>query len=300
MKRLLVLAVWLLAITATAAPVHSQLSLTGAGGKGSVAGFQGVGDVKSGATMWWGLRAYNAAYATGSNPAMDVCDTATGLTCSTINILSTGFVDRATALAASACATACGVQKIYDQTGNAHHATQANKLLMPVVLFSGCPSGNICLQFVTSGNQHLDTTAITQAQPFSMSAVAERYATFTAFNGILSIGASLAEIGFGPTAGNMYMYAGSTITAAAADSALHAVQGQFNGASSDIYIDGSRTTTSPGTAGGSSQTVRIGDDGSGSHPSEYFYETGLWSSSFSNSDEAAINTNQHGTSGWNF
>ena len=78
----------------------------------SGATYVGPGDIVSGATAWYGLRAYNAAYATGSNNAINV-RRASDNTTSNIVILANGNLDIATANAfagvdatASATATA--------------------------------------------------------------------------------------------------------------------------------------------------------------------------------------------------
>jgi hypothetical protein len=64
--------------------------------KSSGGGYSGPGDVVSGATAWYGLRAYNAAYATGSNNAINVRRASDNST-QNIVILSTGNLDIATA-----------------------------------------------------------------------------------------------------------------------------------------------------------------------------------------------------------
>ena len=79
---------------------NAQISLTGAGAGGSVISggttYIGPGDVVSGATAWYGLRGYNAAFATGSKAAINV-RRATDNTTSDINILANGNLDIATA-----------------------------------------------------------------------------------------------------------------------------------------------------------------------------------------------------------
>ena len=129
-------------------------------GKATVS-YQGPGDIVAGALWWGGLRAYNAAYATGANKAIRVCDTASGVTCSDVNILSNGYVDRASAVALAQCATSCNVATIYDQSGNVHDLVQGNNSSRPILLFAGCPAstgpaGNICIQ--TSATSAMPST----------------------------------------------------------------------------------------------------------------------------------------------
>lgn len=79
-----------------ASPANAQLTTTHAGGGVPGTAYTGPGDVVSGAKVWWGLRAYNAAYATGSNPAVTV-RRASDNTTQNINILSNGNLDVASA-----------------------------------------------------------------------------------------------------------------------------------------------------------------------------------------------------------
>ena len=96
LARLCLLAVLLLG----SAPGHAQIALTGAGTGGTVISggstYTGPGDVVSGATAFYGLRAYNAAYATGSNNALNVRRASDNST-SNIVILANGNLDIATA-----------------------------------------------------------------------------------------------------------------------------------------------------------------------------------------------------------
>jgi hypothetical protein len=73
----------------------SQMPLLGVGGA-ATSTYTGPGDIVTGATAWYGLRAYNAAYATGSNNAINV-RRASDNSSENIVILSTGKLDIATA-----------------------------------------------------------------------------------------------------------------------------------------------------------------------------------------------------------
>lgn len=92
-KFLTALCCWLLAGPALGAA--TPLAEMGAGPQVLVS-YQGPGDVVSGATAWYGLRAYNAAYATGTNKAINV-RRASDNTTQDINILTTGALDIASA-----------------------------------------------------------------------------------------------------------------------------------------------------------------------------------------------------------
>src|SRR6185437_9603693 len=97
-----------------------NVAISGGGG----GGFQGPGDIASGAVFYGSCTvAYTAAYASGGGNACQLIDTATHTTTYTMTFLSTGFANFAGAAASSACATACSVNIIYDESGNAHNAT---------------------------------------------------------------------------------------------------------------------------------------------------------------------------------
>jgi len=91
---------WLALLLLLTCPASAQLLTTGAGCQPAVCsgggGYQGPGDVVSGATAWYGLRGYNAAYATGSNNAINIRRASDNST-SNIVILSNGNLDTATA-----------------------------------------------------------------------------------------------------------------------------------------------------------------------------------------------------------
>lgn len=85
-----------LALLATPALAATQPMLELGVGQQVGVTYQGPGDVVSGATAWYGLRAYNAAYATGTNKAINV-RRASDNTTQDINILTTGALDIASA-----------------------------------------------------------------------------------------------------------------------------------------------------------------------------------------------------------
>lgn len=208
--------------------------------------YKGPGDIVSGASAWWGLRAYNAAYATGSNPAADICDVATGATCTTINILSNGNFDVATAQASSSCATSCNVSKLYDQTkgnacgGSSCDLVQATNANRPVLVFN-CIGSLPCLQATTAAQQLTSTNSITPATGIvSLSTVANR-AVFTGTTNILvreNAGANNRI----RTAGSNLWQVGSSLNVAANDAAWHTSNSVVNGASSVANVDGTEAT----------------------------------------------------------
>ncbi len=155
---------------ALAFPAQAQLLLTGAGRVGGVVGYQGPGDITSGAIAFYSAgRAYNVAYAIAHSPLADVVDTSTGLTTCTFHALSTGFANPAECNA-TACATACSVTKMYDQTvsgacGGSCDVVQATLANMPGLTLSAqnglpCAAGtnNAAMMLKTAGNNNAGST----------------------------------------------------------------------------------------------------------------------------------------------
>jgi len=63
------------------------------------------------------LMACTNAYAASNGAAAIVCDTATFATCTTINFLTNGNFDAATAAASASCSVACVVKQLFAQLG---------------------------------------------------------------------------------------------------------------------------------------------------------------------------------------
>jgi hypothetical protein len=315
--------------------------------------------VVSGATAWYGLRAYNAAYATGSNNAINV-RRASDNTTSNIVILSNGNLDIATAntfagVDATASATTTGssttialtsasstphvgstitgvgitqpcyivsvgtftagagtitvnqaqtisvaesismqyglyVTEAYDQTGNGNNASQATAGNQPQLLPSGGIKSSLpCLSFANNGA--LITGVMTSvAQPWSMSAVAERITRATTINGILM--GTAGQAFFSATSGFVQMYAGSVAGPAASENSPHAMQFIANGASGTVNVDGTSTTENPGTNGTGTALGIGGNTSNGQLLSGYIGETGLWPSGFNSTQISSMHANQ--------
>lgn len=254
--------------------------------QGGGGGYTGPGDIVASALGWWGLRAYNAAYATGSNPAADVCDVAVGTTCSTINIKSDGSFDAATAAASAACTVACSVKTLYDQSGGGNNLIQSIVANRPVLSFS-CIGSLPCMIFASHGLQKL--MSVTQAQPFTISSVAERTGSFTSFNFIGPV-ADGNGLYFANAADTAETYCGSGITKAATDGAFHALHSICNGASSVIDVDNSTTT---GNAGSGTNTANPTFGDTGNAYVGHATEMGWWGSAFSAGNITSMSANQH-------
>jgi hypothetical protein len=254
-----------------------------ASGSGAPA-YSGPGDLASGWAFWWGLRGFSAAYSTGSNPAIDICDTATGLTCTTgIKILSNGNLDVATAAAAPACAVSCSVTKWYDQTNHGYHQTQVGFGIAyaPILKFN-CIGTLPCLSF--TGTQFFENIANLfggQAQPLTVSFAGEQIAS-GAYESVLNDDGHAVSTLFGSSSNTVADYAGSVATAPANTGAFHAVQMVMNGAASAcsgttscIYVDGNSTAGSPGTNGWSANAAISISYNSGRYITGYLLEDGM-------------------------
>lgn len=280
-------------------------------GKAAATGFQGLGDAVSGAKTFWSCaRAYNAAYvAGGPAKACLLRDTATGTTTYTMNILATGIGDFAGAAASAACATSCVVQTMYDQIGNAcagatncdiTHATLSRN---PVLNFSAL-GGRACPFF--NNIRFLQTSAtLTVAQPLTVSAVAENItATGTSRTLIADGGVAIGYSASGSNPNTVFVFAGGSVPqATATDGAFHALQFNLSNvaATSSVYVDGSANAISLGAAGGFTGSPQVGANAGGSIINGIICEMAIYPLDFSLSGrQAAANSNQHGSNGYNF
>lgn len=255
------------------------------------ASYTGPGDIVT-FDAWWGLRAYNSAYATGSNPAIDLHNDSDGSFNSTINILSDGSLDVATAATVIA-GGASKIGKIYDQTGGGIHLTQATLALQPTLVLAALGSLPVMRITEADGIERLrGTLGASISQPYSISAVSKRTGMTTSFNSILTGG------GFGlyhaPSVDNCIIYAGSVSSnVSAADNTAHTLQAVLNGSSSILMVDGADTTGLAAGASAFGTTVSIGDNAAaanGLHGDAT--EAGVMTGSFSGTNRTDLDANQ--------
>jgi hypothetical protein len=255
------------------------------------AAYTGPGDVVSAAVAAWGLRGYNAAYATGSNPAIDICDTSTGLTCTTgIKILSNGKLDVATASGSAACATSCSVTKLYDQTGNGYHLTQATIGKAPVLTFNCLNTSLPCMTFTKANSQFLATSSgPTTALPVSWSFVASQTTAATG-NIIGDAAGSTGRSGvFRGSSNSWGLYnASGCCTATASDSAFHAAGAVFNGASSSQSIDGGTAVTGNTGSGANGANYYLCNNQNNSYCDGKITEAEFWGIALTSNQIAAL------------
>jgi hypothetical protein len=278
------------------------------GGGGS---YTGPGDVNGAAVAWWGLRAYNAAYAApGTNPAADVIASGNGVVVCTLRIATTGGVDLAGSYCAGttpalACAAAnggsCKVAQLYDQTGNGNHVASDTLARMPLLTFSAVGSlpG---MTFSTASTSYLSSASVTggPAQPFTVSYVAKRTGSTAALSSVFGGGGVAVQTGFDATAGNLYIYGGNVATFGSGtitEGNFHAVQNIYitsttstinaDGASSGALNEGSGDLTTATTL-----VVGAAAFGGGNGLTGVILECGVWAGNKS-ANTSSMNSNQH-------
>ena len=262
--------------------------------KNTVTSYTGPGDIVSGATAWYGLRGYNAAYSTGSNPAA-IIRRASDNTTATINILSTGAFDTATATTFCA-STTCYFTTMYDQTGNGNTLTQGTNANQRQLVFN-CIGSLPCIYFDTNGSGgFLGTIASSLSQPYTMSAVSGPTAGTGGETDIITLGTSVNGLSAGIqyyTSNTFALYAGGRVTAAYTFANVpYAFQAVFNGSSSILNISGTEFTgLNPSTSATGTyiewgvRTVQ--------QAARHDMEIGIWSGAFSGTQRTNLCHNQY-------
>lgn len=267
-----------------------QFLLTGAGkATATVAVYTGPGDIVSSALVWYGLRAYSTA--DRGNKLINVCNVA-DVACADLSSDATTGSLVVTTIGGSSCSViACTVKILYDRSGNAVDLTQAAPARR-YILTANCIGTQWCMTTPTSDpfNGYQSAGSLTQAQPNTVSFVANRTADFTNYSVVFGNNVNGAYAGFGST-NEVVLSAPSAGIVTAADSAFHAVQGVTNGASSILYVDGSSNSISLGTQTYSS-TFWVGNNTLNANFQGKLCEVGFWGSGFSGGNQSSMDSNQ--------
>lgn len=252
------------------------------------AAYVGPGDIVSGATAFWGLQAYNAAYAApGTNSAINI-RRASDNASTNIVILKTGLLDVATA--STFCAsTTCYIDDWYDQTGNGNTLLQFTAAAQPQLVFN-CIGSLPCASL--NGTQDMYVLSLSSSgSSIWMMLEGERTGNFTGQSDGLFSGNG-PFIGWPGTANQALLFSGSSaLTAAATDSALHAIQGVINGSAGTLDVDGVSTSASVGTAtfGG---LVYVGSGSGGAfYLTGEITEAGVWLLAPTSAQQSAMHSN---------
>jgi len=273
--------------------------------------YQGPGDIALGASGWWGLRAYNNAYAASLGPAIQV--TPAGGTSTTINVTATG--DLNVAAAQAACQnTVCFITEFYDQTGGGHNMTQTNVDYEPQLIFNCANGAKVCAFYSTLADNSLagfeTTLDATIPQPFTLNAVYDKTNELYPSFGVL-----LSSYGGGTGA-----YDEANFTSPLNEAAQTVVDGgtanlqpahsyvfqsmtsEFNGVTvspfSPVYINGLESNFNPngtgGTAGqGFGPHIAMGENYGGGQPMMGFIqEAGVWNSALTATTVSNLSNNQ--------
>ncbi len=279
-------------------------------------GYTGPGDAVSGAVAWWGLRCYNNAY---SGPVADITDASTGNTTGTrLQCLSGTLVSLSSGSActfvtgnacsplATTCATSCNIEELYDQSGaNSCSAAPCNLIQATnskrPALTQSCLGGRPCMTFTGSSSQELPISGLANplfSQPYVISSVAERTGSPFVNQVIIANAASpFYAMEWDFTANHIAISSPNLVTTTATDSAFHAFQGLFNSTTSSIMVDGTNTT---GLNPGTNPINTLITMGGSNFLTGQIAEVGIWNSALNSTQLNALNSNQHGPSGYSF
>jgi hypothetical protein len=233
-------------------------------------GFSGIGDVYSTSPVGaWSLRAYNAAYATGSNPSFDYSCTGGSTPTGTINILTTGYYDAAT-LSTNCGANAVLATKWYCQIGGCLMGNITFASGQRPTLSASATPGSKATWLFTSGTTTCGSTAsFTWGTGAPATMIGYSKSTDSATQEWTLAGPGVATfLGYKATADTAWVSVnggGSSVTRATTHNSFHSLIGIANaGASaSSMSTDGSTTTGTLGTyTNNSPATWTVGSFGS--------------------------------------
>ena len=253
--------------------------------------YSGPGDVVSGASAWWGLRAYSSA--TKGNRIANICNSTGGVDVACADISSdstTGALAPATIGGITCPGANCTVKVLYDQTGNGVDLTQTTIANRPA-LTASCIGALPCMTGNGSSTQISNLGAAPSlSQPITISSVANNTGgagSEAAITGIAG-GGITQRFRFDSDVG---VYAGAFLTAAAATGTWFSVTCVVNSASSDDVINGTSNTGDAGANAGASN-IYLFDDSFGAPLAGKVTEAGWWPSGFSAGNKTAMSANQ--------
>jgi lysophospholipase L1-like esterase len=250
--------------------------------------YAGPIDAVAGATACWSLRSCSNAYSTSFGRAIQI-RRASDSNEVDIYLKSTGGLD--TGRINTFCAsTTCYASEWYDQTGNANHLIDATAADQPQLSLTGLNS-KATLSFGGSPYYLLGSYGGPTAQPYTLSYIAERTGTFTSLNNTMSASGGGVQVGFSNAANSAMMYAGTLVSETATDSAAHAIENVFNGASSAMTVD--ETLYSSLNPGSSALSGTIGTTSTALYLTGAISEELLYGSlAMSTANQTALQTNQ--------
>jgi hypothetical protein len=265
---------------------------------GGAPAFSGPGDAVSGAAMYWSCtRAYNAAYATGAGTACDIQRVSDSAVCTT-KFAVTGFLDQTTTYCTSNTqtivqfcnATTCGVQKMYDQSGQTLcrtvptepcYVTQPTQANQPILSLS-CLSSKPCVQFTAASSLSLvgSFTVNTLALPYTLTGVAKSTGspsvrgTLIGFDSVVLMSLDRGGVD------NAEINCGTQVTNTALDSTWHALLGSCSSSASSMNVDGVDSSSLTQSTDITGTDHYVGQIGAGQYAQANVTELGVWPISF--------------------
>jgi hypothetical protein len=268
-----------------------------------ISAYAGPGDVLTGATTWWGLRAYSLAV-TGNN-AINLRRDSDNASKDFVTLV-TGDLDTGS-ISSWAAGANLFVTKLYDQTGNGNDIANTTAAQQPGFSLTLGPGGKAAMTFAQASSQNLGAALFNQTTPLILSAVGYPVDVASASRpwlGGANANGPLFYIRTPVALGAQGMYDANTFTnIVTTDSAWHALNGlQNHDGTGTFEIDGVQASGTPGFNPAAGYVVSngfyIGTDGGGS---SFFNgrlcETGVWpNGTTANLD--TLNSNQR--SYWGF
>lgn len=259
--------------------------------------YTGPGDVVSGASHFWGLEAYNAAYATGSNPAFTYSCPGGSPSSGTINILTTGYADAAT------LAAACGANTITATFSDQIGSTTFDTIHGTVTVVLNCQGTHPCWKVNPSACAYTSGT-ITQTAPYTLM-----------LSGAITASSSASQRVFGGDSGgsqNLYVNSsqllgvtgGTSLLSASALSTntFYSMIGVVNGASGAVSLNGATPTTgNTGSNGFSALGFQLSGNSTSSCSNSIAMEAlswGMWPSALNSTQMGALATQERANWGY--
>src|SRR5262245_36194718 len=253
--------------------------------------YVGPGDIVSGAAMWWGLRAYSNA-TIGNNAIRLRRDGASPTEQDFVTVAGGGLdISSITSFKGS---DNLFVVKQYDQSGNSRdmgQTTAANQPTFELSILSSLPSAG----YLNSAARKLTTSGLAFADsiPTQTSVVAILTPTSTTGSTFATTSSNILFDVQDSSAIRAYSNGTNFTVSGITQGVWHAVQTTYNGASSVLYIDGTSNSGTCDTFAVNNDDFYLGSDAFSSHLNGYIMEAGLWTSSFSGTENSNMNTNQH-------
>lgn len=275
------------------------LSMMGVGGymkAPSGSSYTGPGDIVSGWSYWYGVRAFSAA--TLGNALVNVCNSTGGTDVGCADLSSnatTGNLVAATVGGITCPGANCTIKIWYDQSGNGRNATQAT-IASRASLTASCIGSLPCAVPPGTGVGYT-ATAINLSQPFSFSVVV-RQGTYTANDSFFGADNASTTYGYIDDAGidSLGVYFGSNLDATSINHAIfHPFAAVINSGSSVLYVDGFSGSGSAGSGAiANTDTIHLLGDGYGdAWPSSGgVTEAGIWPGGFTSTQAGNLCHNQ--------